>query len=87
MFSFDKNSITLLSVVVCLLVCFYLYRENQKNKSDFSTFAVKVASQLSSRERAPVNEEKKQVVLTPPVKKVTIVTPKKEDEESDEESE
>ena len=86
MFNFDKNSITLLSVVVCLLVCFYLYRENQKNKSEFSTFAVKVASQLSNRDRAPVNDEKKPVVPTPPIKKATVVAPKKEesdDEESD----
>jgi hypothetical protein len=84
MFNFDKSSITLLSVVVCLLVCFYLYRENQKNKTEFSTFAVKVASQLSNRERVPVNDEKKPVVPTPPIKKAKIVSTQKEESDGEE---
>ena len=57
---FDKQTITMFAVVVCLLACFYLYKENQKQKTELSNFAVKVASQLN---RAPVREEKKPPVV------------------------
>jgi hypothetical protein len=85
MFNFDKSSMTIVGIIVCLLACLYLYKENQKHKSEFSAFAAKVANQLS-RGGAPVNEEKKPVVMTPPVKKPTIVKKKEEEVDSDSES-
>lgn len=60
MMNFDKQTITMLAVAVCLFACFYLYKENQKQKTELSTFAMKVTSQLN---RAPVREEKKKVTI------------------------
>lgn len=66
--NFNRDNLVLLGVIVALAACVYLYKENQKQKTEMTTFALKVASQLN---RAPVNDEtKKPVAATANVKPV-----------------
>ena len=58
--NFNRDNLVLLGVIVALAACVYLYKENQKQKAEMTTFALKVASQLN---RAPVKDESNKPVV------------------------
>lgn len=64
MVGLNRETLTLAGIIVCLVTCFYLYKENQKQKDELNNFTTKVVSQLS---RAPVRDEKKPVRSKAPV--------------------
>ena len=75
MVGFDRETLTIAATIICLVTCFYLYKENQKQKEELANFTTKVVSQLS---RAPVNEDRKPVRV-----KKSVVVEEVEDEEND----
>jgi hypothetical protein len=56
----DRQTLMMAGVVVCLACCLYLYKENQKQRTELQSFTERVTTQLN---RAPVNEEKPRKVV------------------------
>lgn len=71
MISFDRDTAILASIVVCIAVSFYLYRELQKTKNDFmgvrkiNTQIIDSIKQLQTAE--PAEPEKPEEPVEPPV--------------------
>ena len=57
----------MIGVIVCLLSCLYLYKENQKQRSEFLSFTQRMTSQVN---QAPVREEKRKVVFKKKIEEV-----------------
>lgn len=49
----DKQMLTMIGVIVCLLACIYLYKENQKQRTEFLTFTQRMNTRLSQPSPAP----------------------------------
>jgi hypothetical protein len=68
MVGLNRETLTLAGIIVCLVTCFYLYKENQKQKEELNNFTTKVVSQLS---HVPSRNDKKPVrTKTPAVEEV-----------------
>mgnify|MGYP001076617989 CR=1 FL=1 len=65
MIQFNRETLMIVAVAVCLFTCFYLYKENQKQKLELSTFTSAVVSKLK---QAPANDgiKQKPVVVAEP---------------------
>ena len=74
MVQFNSETLMIVAVAVCLFSCFYLYKENQKQKLDLSTFTSTVVSKLK---QAPANDGSKK-------KPVVVAKPEVIDEENEE---
>jgi len=74
MVQFNRETLMIVAVAVCLFSCFYLYKETQKQKVDLSAFTSTVLQQIQSKQ-APVNDGNK--------KKPVVVKPEVIDEEND----
>ena len=77
MIAFNRETLVIVGVIVALASCFYLYKENQKQRAELSLFTSKVSSQIS---RALVNDDKSAGVVKKPVKIPEVI-----DEENEEE--
>ena len=66
MVQFNRETLMIVAVAVCLFSCFYLYKENQKQKLELSTFTSTVVSKLK---QAPAHDRNKEnpVVAKPEV--------------------
>ena len=47
MIAFNKETLVLIGVIVALGSCFYLYKENQKQRTELNLFTSKVSSQIN----------------------------------------
>jgi len=70
MFSFDKDTMILGAILVALAVCFYLFNENKKTKSELAS-----VKSLINKPPPP------QPQMKPNPKKVEFVEPEQESEE------
>ena len=73
MIQFNRETMMIMAVAVCLFSCFYLYKESQKQKADINTFTSTVVSKLK---QAPANDGN--------IKKPVVAKPEVIDEENDE---
>jgi hypothetical protein len=70
MISFDRDTAILASVVVCIAVSFYLYRELQKTKNDFmgvNTQIINSIKNIKTMETVKPMEPVEPVELVEPV--------------------
>ena len=74
MVQFNRETLMIVAVAVCLFSCFYLYKENQKQKLELSEFTSTVVSKLK---QAPAHDGSKK-------KPVVVAKPEVIDEENEE---
>ena len=58
MVQFNRETLMIVAVAVCLFSCFYLYKENQKQKIELNTFTSSVLQQIQTKQ-APAHDRNK----------------------------